>query len=57
MSIYYKDVDSQEYNELNIGSDRISGERLMDLIKKRENLSELEEISILNPNTKERKII
>ena len=53
MSIFYKDNDSQNFSELNIGSDRISTEKLIEAIKRRENLGDLEEISLLNASTKE----
>lgn len=54
MSIFYKDNDSQNFSELNIGSDRITTDKLIEAIKRRENLGDLEEISILNASTKEK---
>jgi len=53
MSIFYKDNDSQNWSELNIGSDRITTEKLIEAIRRRENLGDLEEISLLNASTKE----
>lgn len=53
MSIFYKDTDSQDYNEVGIGSDRITVEKLTDIIRKRENLDDVD-ITLLNAGTKER---
>jgi len=57
MSIFYKDTDSQNYIELSIGSDKITTDKLVEILRKKEGLSDLEEMSILNPNTKESKRI